>query len=167
MGAIDELLARHEAGHATPGTTGAEPLESPRPRLRVTVLTCMDARINPAEVLGLRAGDAHVLRNAGGLATEDALRSLLLSQHALGTQEIMIIQHTNCGLYGMRDADVAGRVEATTGAAVPFELGGFDDVDASVRASLERVRAAPWLARRDQIRGFVYDVERRKLREVY
>lgn len=165
MGAIDELLARHAAGHTNPGV--GDFVDSPRPKLRVTILTCMDARIDLFAVLGLRLGDAHILRNAGGLATEDALRSLLLSQHKLGTQEIMIIQHTDCGLEGVRDADVVGRVQATTGATVPFPIGGFDDVDESVRSSLERVRSAPWLARRDQVRGFVYDVESRKLREVY
>jgi len=166
MGAIDELLARHEASHATISNL-TEVVHSPRPRLRVTVLTCMDARIDLFTVLGLQLGEAHILRNAGGLATEDALRSLLLSQHKLGTQEVMVIQHTNCGLEGLQDADVIGRVEAVTGAAVPFAIGGFDDVDVSVRGSLERIRSAPWLERRDQVRGFVYDVESRKLREVF
>jgi carbonic anhydrase len=127
----------------------------------------MDARIDPVQVLGLRLGDAHVLRNAAGILTDDALRSIVLSQHKLGTQEVMVIQHTGCGLQGLHDAEVAGRIEATSGAPVPFAIGGFDDVDASVRTSLEGLRAAPWLARRDQVRGFVYDVDTRKLREVY
>ena len=166
MGAIDELLARHTAGLADPSGP-SEPIDTPRPRLRITVLTCMDARIKLFDVLGLRHGDAHILRNAGGLATDDALRSLLLSQHKLGTEEIMVIQHTDCGLQGLRDAELAGRIEATTGFPVPFTFGGFDDVDESVRASLERLRSAPWLVRRDAIRGFVYDVDSRKLREVW
>jgi carbonic anhydrase len=166
MGAIDELLARHGAGLADPAAA-TDPGDNPRPRLRVTVLTCMDTRIQLHEVLGLRRGDAHVLRNAGGLLTDDALRSIVLSQQALGTEEIMVVQHTDCGLEGLRDADLAGRLEATTGHPLPFAFGGFDDVDASVRSSLERLRAAPWLVRRDVIRGFVYDVTTRKLREVW
>ena len=165
MGAIDELLARHEAGFVI-SSVRSEALDTPRPRLRIAVLTCMDARIKLFDVLGLRRGDAHVLRNAGGLATDDAMRSLLLSQHSLGTQEVMVIQHTDCGLHGLRDGDLAGRIEATTGYAVPFALGGFDDVDASVRSSLARLRSAPWLVRRDAVRGFVYDVATGKLREV-
>lgn len=166
MGAIDELLARHKAGLDNPSMR-FEPIDTPRPRLRVAVLTCMDARIKLFDVLGLRHGDAHILRNAGGLATDDALRSLLLSQHRLGTEEIMVVQHTDCGLDGLRDADLAGRIEAATGAPVPFSFGGFDDVDASVRASVERLRAAPWLLRRDAIRGFVYDVTEGTVREVW
>jgi carbonic anhydrase len=168
MGAIDELLTRHAAALADPsGPVVSGPLDSPRPRLRITVLTCMDARIKLFDVLGLHHGDAHILRNAGGLATDDAMRSILLSQHKLGTEEIMVIQHTDCGLLGLHDADLAGRIEATTGHPVPFTFGGFDDVDESVRASLERLRAAPWLVRRDVIRGFVYDVTTQKLREVW
>jgi carbonic anhydrase len=127
----------------------------------------MDARIKLFDVLGLRHGDVHMLRNAGGLATDDALRSLLLSQHALGTREIMVIQHTDCGLHRLRDADLAGRIEATTGHRVAFEFGGFDDLDDSVRQSVARLRTdvgligAPGL-----VRGFVYDVRTGGLREV-
>jgi carbonic anhydrase len=165
MDAIDELLTRHEAGLAT-STAHAESIDTPRPRLRIAVLTCMDARIKLFDVLGLKHGDAHILRNAGGLATDDAMRSLLLSQHGLGTQEVMVIQHTDCGLQGLHDADLAGRIEDATGHPVPFAFGGFDDVDASVRASLTQLRAAPWLVRRDAVRGFVYDVATSKLREV-
>lgn len=164
MGAIDELLARHTAGLANPSTR-FEPIDTPRPRLRVAVLTCMDARIKLFDVLGLRHGDAHILRNAGGLATDDAIRSLLLSQHSMGTREIMVIQHTDCGLHRLHDADLASRLEAVTGHELPFHLGGFDDVDASVRTSINRLRSTPWLARRDAIRGFVYDVATGKLRE--
>ena len=166
MGAIDELLARHVAGRTTP-PTGDDNLLTARPRLRITVLTCMDARIKLFDVLGLERGDAHILRNAGGLATDDALRSLVLSQQMLGTHEIMVIQHTSCGLENVKDADVAGRLEAQTGVAPPFEFGGFTDLDESVRTSLERIRACPWLTRRDAIRGFVYDVSTRALREVW
>lgn len=138
-----------------------------RPKLKITVLTCMDARIKLFDVLGLRHGDAHILRNAGGLATDDALRSLVVSQQMLGTQEIMVIQHTSCGLEGVKDAEVAGRLEALTGEAPPFAVGGFADLDESVRASLERIRDCRWLVRRDAVRGFVYDVDSRGLREVW
>lgn len=166
MGAVDELLARHRAGlvgaTARPGA-----VDTPRPRLKLAVLTCMDARIKLFDVLGLRHGDVHILRNAGGLATDDAMRSLLLSQHGLGTREIMVIQHTDCGLHRLRDADLAGRIEATTGHRVTFEFGGFDDVDDSVRASVARLRSAPGLVGpREAIRGFVYDVSAGTLREV-
>ena len=165
MGAIDELLARHAAGLTSP--ICCETGLPTKPRLRATVLTCMDSRIDLFRVLGLKLGEAHVLRNAGGQATEDAMRSLVLSQHKLGTQEIMVIQHTHCGLKGLHDAELAGRLEAQTGVALPFDFGGFDDLDASVRDSVMRLRECPWLDRRDAIRGFVYDVDTFKLREVY
>lgn len=166
MGAIDELLSRHAAGVAA-RSARFEPIDTPRPRLRMAVLTCMDARIKLFDLLGLRHGDVHILRNAGGLATEDAIRSLVLSQHSLGTQEVMVIQHTDCGLHGVRDADLAGRIAAKTGHPIPFAFGGFDDVDDSVRGSVARLRDSPWLVgHRDAVRGFVYDVATGKLREV-
>jgi carbonic anhydrase len=166
MGATDELLARHRAGLAG-ATTGFEVVDTPRPRLRLTVLTCMDARIKLFDVLGLRHGDVHMLRNAGGLATDDVLRSLLLSQHGLGTREIMVVQHTDCGLHNLRDDDLVARIEATTGHRVPFGFGGFADVDDSVRASVARLRSAAGLVTLPgAVRGFVYDVRTRALREV-
>ena len=165
MGAIDELLARHRAAMAQRSCCDADTGHA-KPRLRVAVLTCMDARIDPAKVLGLRSGDAHVLRNGGGIMTDDALRSLVLSQHALGTQEGMVIQHTSCGVHGLRDAELAGRLASQTGVDLGLEFGGFDDVDASVRASLAKVRDCAWLVRRDAARGFVYDVTTGQLREV-
>ena len=166
MGAIDELLARHRAALAG-STAGFEVVDTPRPRLRLAVLTCMDARIKLFDVLGLRHGDVHMLRNAGGLATDDVMRSLLLSQHGLGTREVMVIQHTDCGLHGLRDADLAGRIQATTGHQVPFEFGGFADVDQSVRVSVARLRSGGGLVTTPgSVRGFVYDVRTRALREV-
>lgn len=166
MGAIDELLDRHEAGVADP-TVRFEPVDTPRPRLKVAILTCMDARIKLFDVLGLRHGDAHILRNAGGLATDDAMRSLVLSQHSLGTQEVMVIQHTDCGLHGVSDPDLARRIESSTGHPVTFAFGGFEDLDASVASSVERLRSAPWLVSDGPaVRGFVFDVATGKLREV-
>lgn len=126
----------------------------------------MDARIDLFQVLGLRLGDVHMLRNAGGLVTDDVLRSLVLSQRQMGTLEVMVVQHTGCGLYGFRDADLAGRVGAEAGVAPPFAFGGFDDLDASVRLSLARLRECPWLATREFARGFVYDVDTSDLREI-
>jgi carbonic anhydrase len=163
VGAIDELLSRHTASLAQfhpPDVPG------PRPRMRVAVVTCMDARIDLFQTLGLRLGDVHMLRNAGGLVTDDVLRSLVLSQRQMGTQEIMVVQHTSCGLHGLRDADLAGRVEAETGEALPFAFGGFDDPATSVRRSLRRVRECSWLPSRYEIRGFVYDVDTAALTEV-
>lgn len=165
MGAIDELLARHSAGLTTTSCCDADQLGA-KPRLRVVVLTCMDTRIDPARILGLRLGDVHVLRNGGGLVTDDALRSLVLSQHKLGTQEIMVIQHTDCGLEGLHGADLAGRLEAQTGEALHLDLDGFDDVETSVRDGLKKVRDCAWLARRDAARGFVYDVRTTRLHEI-
>jgi carbonic anhydrase len=159
-------LTRHAAGLADRASRPTV-VETPRPRLELAVLTCMDARIELFDVLGLSRGDIHMLRNAGGLATDDAIRSLLLSQHALGTREIMVIQHTDCGLHRLHDSDLAGRIEATTGHRVAFPFGGFDDLDDSVRSSVARLRSEPTLiGPRESIRGFVYDVRTGALREV-
>lgn len=163
MAAIDELLSRHVASMA-----GFRPPEvlSPRPRLRVALVTCMDARIDLFQTLGLRQGDVHMLRNAGGLATDDVLRSLILSQRAMGTQEVMVVQHTGCGLHGLKDADLAGRIEGETGEALPFSFGGFDDLADSVKRSVDRVQSCAWLPVRHTVRGFVYDVDTSELTEV-
>jgi carbonic anhydrase len=136
------------------------------PARHVTVVVCMDARIDIYRVLGLQPGDAHVLRNAGGIVTEDVVRSLALSQRLLGTEEVLVVQHTRCGLHGLDGAAFLADVEADTGTRPDFDPGGFDDLDASVRASLERLRSEPALPQRDRIRGFVYDVATGQLREV-
>jgi carbonic anhydrase len=163
MVAIDELLARHTASLSR---FSPPDVVTPRPRLRVAVVTCMDARIDLFRVLGLRLGDVHMLRNAGGLVTDDVLRSLVLSQRRMGTLEVMMVQHTDCALYELRDADLLGRITAESEAEPPFTFGGFDDLDASVRQSMERVRDCPWLPSRQFVRGFVYDVDTSDLREV-
>jgi carbonic anhydrase len=127
----------------------------------------MDARVKLFDVLGLRHGDIHMLRNAGGLATDDAIRSLLLSQHALGTREVMVIQHTDCGLHHLHDGDLTRRIEASTGHRVAFPFGGFEDLDESVRRSVARLRSEPGLiGPPESTRGFVYDVRTGALREV-
>ena len=164
MSVIDELLAnnaRYAAGF-NHGELQASPSR------QVVLVTCMDARIDPQAALGLTPGDAHVLRNAGGLVTDDVVRSLAISQHALGTREVMIVQHTQCGMHGLDENALALRIEASRGhppnANVRF--GAFVDLDTSVRASVARLRATDLLLHRDRIRGFVYDVTTGVVREV-
>ncbi len=136
------------------------------PARKVAVLACMDARLDPAHILGLARGDAHVLRNAGGVVTEDTIRSLLLSQRLLATEEIMLLHHTDCGLAGLDEDELATAVEAETGVRPPFAFQGFDDVDDSVRQSIARLRSSPFIPRTERIRGYVYDVDTETLREV-
>jgi carbonic anhydrase len=165
MSAIDELLARHRAFSVARASHEVGEALAPRPRLRVAVLTCMDARIDITAALGLRPGDVHVLRNAGGLVTDDALRSLVVSQRLLGTTEVMVVMHTDCGLAGLRNADLARRVAAEAGVDVPFAFGGFADLDAELRRSIETLRTCPWLLHRDVVRSFVYDVATHRIDE--
>jgi carbonic anhydrase len=165
--AIDDLVAANAAfadGH-DPEVVGFDPAVGP-PVRRVVIVTCMDARIDPAAALGLRPGDAHVLRNAGGIVTDDVLRSVTLSQRKLGTVEVAVIQHSGCGLLGLDDAAVVAAIEADTGAAPGWAPGGFADLDGSVRDGVAALRAAPYLPHRDAVRGFVYDVATGRLREV-
>lgn len=141
---------------------------SPRPRKRLAVLTCMDTRLSRA-ALGLDAGDAHIIRNAGGIATDDAIRSLLLSHYVLGTQEVMLINHTDCGLMKASEAELHQLIETKTGvpANLPTQFHAFTDVEANVRKQLESLRAHSWI-RTDNIliRGFVFDVQTGRLTEV-
>ncbi len=129
------------------------------PARALAIVTCMDARIDAFAAFGLAVGDAHVLRNAGGLPTEDALRSLAISQRALGTREVLLVQHTRCGLSGFDDAAFRAQLARETGRAPTWDVPGFDDVVASVRASVATVRACPWLPHRDAVRGAVFDVD--------
>jgi carbonic anhydrase len=131
----------------------------------VAVLACMDLRLDPLAILGLDR--AYVIRNAGGVVTDDAIRSLMLSQRLLGTTEVLLLHHTDCGLAGLDEAEVLDGIEAETGHRPPFALEAFADVDESVRRSVDRLRASPFLSRTDQIRGFVYDVGSQELREVH
>lgn len=162
MAATDELLARNTAFVATHTPQASDP----PPRLRLTIVTCMDARLDLCGALGVRPGEAHVLRNAGGVVTDDVLRSLVLSQRLLGTVEVMVIQHTGCGAHGLDDAQLARQLTDETGAAPPFAFGGFADLEDSVRRSLERIRTCPWLPATDLARGFVYEIDTAKLHEV-
>ncbi len=131
----------------------------------VAVVACMDARIDPHAILGLASGDAHVIRNAGGVVTDDVIRSLVISQRLLGTSEIIIVHHTDCAMLTFCDDDVKARIAADSGIRPPFALEAFSDVDADVRQSIARIHASPFLPHKN-VRGFVYEVETGALREV-
>ena len=157
----DDMLA----GAAARAEDLATPALSPRPRRQVAVLTCMDTRIDPLAMLGLERGDAHIIRNAGGLASDDAIRSLSASQRLLGTDEIVVVMHDGCGLHGASEDEFA-RTLAADGASPTWRLGSFEHIDAALRNSLARLRTSPELPARDHIRGFVFDPETGTLREV-
>ena len=136
------------------------------PKSKAAVVTCMDARIETGRLLGLEEGDAHVIRNAGGVVTDDVLRSLLISQRLLGTEEILLIHHTECGMATFRDDDVKDAIAAETGLRPPFALEAFADEEEDVRQSIRRIQACPFIPVRDKVRGFVYDVKTGRLNEV-
>jgi len=160
---FDEMLA-HNADYAKRFDLGH--LETP-PVRKLVILTCMDSRMDLEQLLGLHVGDAHMIRNAGGLATQDAIRSLILSTHLLGTRAIAIIQHTECGLLSISDEEFRSRLSASTGKdASHLEFHGFRDLDHNVREQVAKVRQDPFLPRSIEVRGFVYDVKRGSLREV-
>ena len=162
MTVTDQLLANAEA-YAASFDKGDLPMP---PAGHVAVVACMDARLNPYGILGLSEGDAHIIRNAGGVVTDDAIRSLTISQRLLGTTEIILIHHTDCGMLTFRDDEVKDQIEADTGIRPPFALEAFPDVDEDVRQSIARIKASPFVPRKDGIRGFVYEVEKGILREV-
>jgi carbonic anhydrase len=143
----------------------AAPGLSPRPRRKVAVLACMDTRIDLFPMLGLERGDAHIIRNAGGLVTDDAVRSLSASQRLLGTEEVVVVMHDDCGLHGASEDDFAEAL-AAAGVLPNWRLGAFDDVESTLRHGLARLRSSPELPARDHIRGFVFDPETGILREV-
>ncbi|MFZ1154664.1 MAG: carbonic anhydrase [Solirubrobacteraceae bacterium] len=143
----------------------AAPGLSPTPRRKVAVLACMDTRIDLFPMLGLQRGDAHVIRNAGGLATDDAVRSLSVSQRKLGTEEIVVVMHEGCGLHGASEDEFA-RALAADGVLPTWRLGAFDDIEATLRRNLLRLQSSPELPVRDHIRGFIFDPETGALREV-
>jgi len=142
----------------------AVPDLSSRPRRKVAVLTCMDTRIDVLAVFGLAPGDAHIIRNAGGLVTDDAIRSLSASQRLLGTDEVVVLMHDGCGLRRASEDDFA-RALVADGAMPTWRLGAFDDVEEALRVSLTRLRSSPELPARDQVRGFVYDPQTGVVRE--
>ena len=136
------------------------------PGKRVAVLACMDARLNPYGILGLTEGDAHVIRNAGGVVSDDAIRSLAISQNLLGTEEIILIHHTDCGMLTFTDDELAEKLEQETGVRPDWRAHSFSDVEEDVREGVERIKSSPFIPRTDRVRGFVYEVETGGLREV-
>jgi len=159
---IDELVANNEAFSA--GLPA--PHLDVRPRRRLVIVTCMDSRLDVFAALGLHEGEAHILRNAGGVITDDVIRSLAVSQRRLGTREVMLIHHTDCGMQSLTDDGFRAELQQATGVAPAFAIESFTDLDADLRQSILRVRRSPFLAHRDRIRGFVYDVDTHRLREV-
>ena len=162
MSVTDELLQRNEA-YARQFSTGS--LAMP-PARNVAVVACMDARLNVYGLLGLKEGEGHVIRNAGGVVTDDVIRSLLISQRLLGTQEIMLIHHTDCGMLTFSDDEVKGAVQADTGLKPPFALEAFGDLETDVRQSIARIKASPFVPNKTSVRGFVFDVTTGRLKEV-
>src|SRR5688572_391354 len=162
MSVTDELLANAER-YAASFDLGDLPLP---PAKHVAVVACMDARLNPYGLLGLSEGDAHVVRNAGGVITADQLRSLAISQRLLGTEEIVLIHHTDCGMLTFTDDQFNDDVQAETGLRPPWAAEAFSDLDEDVRQSIRRIRADPFIPRKGSVRGFVYEVETGALREV-
>jgi carbonic anhydrase len=138
-----------------------------RPRRRLAVVTCMDSRLDVFAALGLGDGEAHVLRNAGGVITDDVIRSLAISQRRLGTESVMLIHHTDCGMQTITDDGFRAELQDATGVSPSFAIESFGDVDADVRQSILRVRRSDFLLHRDRVRGFVYDVDTHALREVH
>jgi carbonic anhydrase len=162
VSATEELLANNKA-YADRFSKGGLPMP---PGKQIAVVACMDARLETGRLLGLEEGDAHVIRNAGGIVSDDVIRSLTISQRLLGTREIVLVHHTDCGMLTFKDADLKDSIEAETGIRPPFSLEAFPDPDADVRQSIARIKASPYVPHKDQIRGFVYEVESGRLREV-
>jgi carbonic anhydrase len=162
MTATDEMLEANDA-YASQFDKGDLPMP---PGRKTAVLACMDARLNVYGALGLSEGDAHVIRNAGGVVTDDAIRSLTISQRLLGTEEIILIHHTDCGMLTFKDDEVKAQIQQDTGIRPPFALEAFGDLDEDVRQSIQRIQASPFVPKKDSIRGFVYEVESGRLREV-
>ena len=162
MSVTDELLANNEAYAADFDKAGL-PLP---PGKKVAVVACMDARLNVYGALGLSEGDAHVIRNAGGVVTDDEIRSLAISQRLLGTEEIILIHHTDCGMLTFHDDDFKAQIQKETGIKPEWAAEAFDDLDEDIKQSIARIKASPFIPRTESVRGFVYDVKTGKLNEV-
>jgi carbonic anhydrase len=161
MTVTDEYLANN----ATYAETFSGPLPLP-PAKHVAIVACMDARINVYGALGIHEGEAHVIRNAGGVITEDEIRSLAISQRLLGTEEIILIHHTDCGMLTFTDADFKQSIQDDTGIKPSWSAEAFSDLDTDVRQSIARIKASPFIPKTDAVRGFVFDVATGKLTEV-
>jgi carbonic anhydrase len=162
MSVTDELIRNNESYAGRFDATGLSKL----PAKQLAVVVCMDTRLNPYEILGLAPGDAHVIRNAGGIVGDEEIRSLAISQRKLGTREVVLIHHTDCGMLGLDDEEFARELESETGAPPPWRAGGFADLEQDVRDSIARIRESPFIPHTDSVRGFVYEVETGRLREV-
>jgi carbonic anhydrase len=164
MSVTDEVLKANES-YARSFNQGSLPMP---PGRKLAVVACMDARLVVSQILGLKAGDAHVIRNAGGIVTDDALRSLIISHHLLGTQEFIVINHTDCGMLTFKDSDLLARLEKETGTAAvaPVHFHAFDNLEENVRRQVQRIRSHPWIPKQIPVRGFIYDVKTGKLNEV-
>jgi carbonic anhydrase len=162
VGTIDELLENNRAFAA-----GLEERHlDVEPRRHLAIVTCMDSRLDVFAALGLDDGEAHVLRNAGGIITDDVIRSLAISQRLLGTREVMLIHHSDCGMQKLTDDGFRRELQESTGVAPAFAIESFTDLDADVRQSIRRVRSSAFLPHRENVRGFVYDVDSHRLREI-
>jgi carbonic anhydrase len=162
MSATDDLLKNNEEY-----ASGFDKADLPLPPgKKVAVLACMDARLDPARALGLEEGDAHVIRNAGGVVTDDEIRSLAISQHLLGTEEIILIHHTDCGMLTFTDDEFAQRMEEAAGERPEWKAHAFADLHENVRHSIKRIEDSPFIPNTDSVRGFVYEVETGRLREI-
>jgi carbonic anhydrase len=162
MSVIDDLIANNESFAASLPDKHLDL----RPSRRLAIVTCMDSRLDVFAALGLRDGEAHVLRNAGGVITDDVIRSLAVSQRRLGTREVMLIHHTDCGMQKLTDDGFRAELQDETGVSPAFAIESFTDVEADVRQSILRVRRSAFLPHSDLVRGFVYDVDTHRLREV-
>jgi carbonic anhydrase len=162
MDDIEDLLVNNQSFAASVPAVHL----SVRPIRRLAIVTCMDSRLDVFAALGLRAGEAHVLRNAGGVITDDMIRSLTISQRRLGTRGVMVIQHTDCGMQSITDDGFRAELQDATGVAPAFAIESFSNVEANVRQSILRVRHSPFLMRAGAVRGFVYDVDTHRLQEI-
>lgn len=164
MSIIKEVL-KHNEDYARNFNLGDLPMP---PGRKLAVVACMDARLTVEEVLGLKTGDAHIIRNAGGIVTEDALRSLIISHHLLGTEEFMIINHTDCGMLTFKDEDLCVKLQDQTGTATvaPVHFHAFSNLEENVRRQIQKVKSHPWIPEHIPVRGFIYDVTTGGLPEV-
>jgi carbonic anhydrase len=161
MSATDHLV------HANQSYVETFPGPRPqRPKLRMAVIECMDSRLDTFAALGLEIGDAHIIRNAGGVITDDVLRSLAISQRSMGTQEVVILHHTDCGMHAFDDAAFRSALAAESGQTPTWDVPGFTDIEAKVRESIAQVRDCGWIPKRDEVRGFVFDVATAQIIEI-
>jgi carbonic anhydrase len=160
---VTDSLVRNNESYSGSFKKGDLPMP---PAKHLAVLACMDARLDVHKILGLEEGDAHIIRNAGGVATDDAIRSLVISQRLLGTNEIILIHHTDCGMLTFKDDDLKAKIEAEVGIRPAFALEAFSDLESDVKQSIGRIQASPFIPNKTSVRGFVYDVRTGRVNEV-